>query len=304
MIYAIDQLKGGNPTPFYRPGNIVDRIICSVSGTEPSASCPSQRGEVFAADQPPLPASQDLWATAFVDTWTDLKASGACGTLTKEVDVINVTDPSARTWLTQNDQGRAWAEQMGFKTPLVFTPDRDCTANDSRPILAFSSPGEGQAVTTNPLDIFGQVNATSDFRTYRLEWGQGSNPETWYLLEKSDSPVPQPAQLFSWDMLAEKEGVPMPVGLITLRLFLRSTRDTYAELQLHLNLTVPTVTPSPTPTPTATQTGTATELPTGTPTVTPLPTNTPMPTPTSEPPTATPPLPTPTASSTPGSSTP
>jgi hypothetical protein len=166
---------------------------------------------------------------------------------------------------------------MGFKTPLVFIPERECTMSESRPLLAFTAPSEGQTITMNPLDIFGQADATSNFNLYRLEWGQGDKPETWNLLEKSDSPVKQAEKLYTWDMLEEKEGSSVPGGLITLRLFIRSTNDTFAELLLHLTLGIPTVTPTPTPTPTPTETSTPTATPTDTPTVTPQPTNTPTP---------------------------
>ncbi|HEX9091525.1 MAG TPA: transglycosylase domain-containing protein, partial [Anaerolineales bacterium] len=43
MKFAVQQLTGGNPTPFVKPSGIVDRVICSVSGTEPSQWCPNQR---------------------------------------------------------------------------------------------------------------------------------------------------------------------------------------------------------------------------------------------------------------------
>ena len=55
MVESANRVTGGNPTPFSRPGGIVERIICAVSGTEPSNKCPVQRSELFAADQPPLP---------------------------------------------------------------------------------------------------------------------------------------------------------------------------------------------------------------------------------------------------------
>jgi penicillin-binding protein 1C len=299
MILAIDQIKDGSPTPFYRPSDITDRIICAISGTEPSDSCPYQRGEVFAADQPPLPASQDLWAKVMVDTWTNLRASNMCSDFTKETEVVNVTDTSAQTWLTQNDQGRAWAEQMGFKIPLVFIPDRECTVSDSRPLLSFTSPTEGQTILMNPLDIFGQADATTDFSVFRLEWGQGEKPETWYLLGKSDTPIKQTEKLYTWDVLAETEDAPVPSGLITLRLNMRSTRDTFAELLLHINLGVPTATPSPTPTSTPTETSTPTVVPTDTPTITPVPTDAHPPTDDHPSPTETPPPPTPTETPTP-----
>ena len=299
MILAIDKIKGGSPTPFYRPSDITDRVICAISGTEPSDSCPYQRGEVFAADQPPLPASQDLWAKVMIDTWTNLRASSMCGDLTKETEVVNVTDTSARTWLTQNDQGRAWAEEMGFKTPLVFIPDRECTMSDSRPLLSFTAPTEGQTILTNPLDIFGQADATTDFSEFRLEWGQGEKPETWYLLGKSNTPVKQAGKLYTWDVLTKTEGSPEPSGLIALRLYMSSTRNTFAELLLHVNLGVPTLTPSPTPSPTSTATSTPTSVPTNTPTITIVPTETHSPTDDHIPPTDTPPAPIPTETPTP-----
>jgi penicillin-binding protein 1C len=299
MILAIDKIKGGSPTPFYRPSDITDRVICAISGTEPSDSCPYQRGEVFAADQPPLPASQDLWAKVMIDTWTNLRASSMCGDLTKETEVVNVTDTSARTWLTQNDQGRAWAEEMGFKTPLVFIPDRECTMSDSRPLLSFTAPTERQTILTNPLDIFGQADATTDFSEFRLEWGQGEKPETWYLLGKSNTPVKQAGKLYTWDVLTKTEGSPEPSGLIALRLYMSSTRNTFAELLLHVNLGVPTLTPSPTPSPTPTATSTPTSVPTNTPTITIVPTETHSPTDDHIPPTDTPPAPIPTETPTP-----
>jgi hypothetical protein len=190
MVQAIDKIKGGNPTPFYRPADIVDRIICTVSGTEPSGSCPSQRGEVFAADQPPLPASQDLWAKVMVDTWTNLRASSMCSNFTKEMEVINVTDPSARSWLTQSDQGRAWAEEMGFNTLWWLPP----TGNAQRAIRApcwLSHPPRANDYQQS-IGYFRPGGCPADFSVFRLEWGLGDKPEAWYLLERRNTPVTQP----------------------------------------------------------------------------------------------------------------
>ncbi len=78
MQEGIEDLTGGNPTGFSRPEGIIERVICSVSGTEPSKYCPSQRSEYFAADQPPLPVDQDLWEEVTINTWTNKLASGDC----------------------------------------------------------------------------------------------------------------------------------------------------------------------------------------------------------------------------------
>ena len=73
MQESANRVTGGNPSQFIRPGGIVERIICAVSGTEPSNKCPIQRSELFAADQPPLPKNQDLWKKVLIDTWTGLE---------------------------------------------------------------------------------------------------------------------------------------------------------------------------------------------------------------------------------------
>jgi len=68
MQVAIPYLVG-NPREFPRPDTVVRRKICAISGTEPSPWCPKTRMEWFAVDQPPLPASEDLWQRPLLDSW-------------------------------------------------------------------------------------------------------------------------------------------------------------------------------------------------------------------------------------------
>ncbi len=56
MENAAPYVGGGATTPFRRPDGIVDKVICALSGTEPSQWCKGERSEVFAADQGPLPS--------------------------------------------------------------------------------------------------------------------------------------------------------------------------------------------------------------------------------------------------------
>jgi membrane carboxypeptidase/penicillin-binding protein len=78
MKVAVPELTGGNPSGFARPANVVDRVVCAVSGTDPSEWCPSQRSEIYAADQLPPSKENDLWKKVNVDTWTGLGASQEC----------------------------------------------------------------------------------------------------------------------------------------------------------------------------------------------------------------------------------
>ena len=78
MEFAVPYLTNGAPTPFNRPAGIVDKVVCRLSGTEPSNSCGNQYTEIFAFDQPPLPPGKDLARRVKIDLWTGLEASDAC----------------------------------------------------------------------------------------------------------------------------------------------------------------------------------------------------------------------------------
>jgi penicillin-binding protein 1C len=288
MQAAETLLTGGNPTPFRRPSGIVDRVICAVSGTEPSQWCPDQKVEYFASDQLPLPSTQDLWSKVVFDTWTGLRASAACQDYTKEEFALNVTDTWAVGWIQNNSEGKDWASSMGFSDPIRFAPQRECQSSDPHPTVEFSSLTEGQTITTSPLDIMAKIDVSADFQNFTLDYGTGDNPVEWKRLMESSQPASQPSKIYIWDL---KD---VPQGVITLKLTMNSIRGGYAERKIHLNLSVPTATPTVTPSMTPTSTPTSTFTPPPSPTFTPIPTQTDTPTitpteiPPSEEPTTTP----------------
>ena len=124
MQFAQDRLTGGQPTPVSRPAGIVDRVVCAISGAEPSEWCPSQRTELFASDQLPLPREQDLWRKAWVDGFSLELASTDCAEFAEEKLGLNVSDPWARIWLEQDDRGKDWLEQMGIEDDPLLLPAR------------------------------------------------------------------------------------------------------------------------------------------------------------------------------------
>ncbi len=273
MDKAAPALTGGQPTPFTRPGGVVERVICKYSGSLPSQWCKgdvNQTTELFAADQPPLPKEQDLWQKVAIDTWTGLRASAACPDFVDEREVLNVLDPWGRKWIRQNQDGQAWMQRMGFKPPAVFTPGRECRADDPRPRLSFTAPQPNSTIMDNPLDIYALVDATHGFDFWRLEFGLGDKPIEWRILSQSRDRFSNPGLIHSWDLSQ------FPPGVISLRLTVFGQDDGYAETKMFLNIQVPT--PTPTPTPTVTPTPTATETPL--PTATPLPSSTPEASPT------------------------
>jgi penicillin-binding protein 1C len=271
MQEGIEILTGGNPSGFPRPAGIVERVICAVSGTEPSKYCPSQRSEYFAADQPPLPADQDLWEEVKVDTWTNKISTLECPGYTIEKLGIKLEDPWAIEWLVNEKDGKDWSKRMGLtRKPYIIDKDNLCLLTDSRPILEFSSPGDEEIVIINPLVIFARADATSRFEEARLEYGPGKDPVQWEILESIPNPLNAISEITTWD-LSE-----IPTGWVTLRLYMKAIGEGFAEKMIQIDIQVPTPTPTPTLTPTPTITPTPTETPT--PTSTPTPSDTPTPT--------------------------
>jgi hypothetical protein len=240
--------------------------------------------EYFASDQLPAPKEEDLWKEVDIDTWTGLKASAACGEMTKKQLVINVTDKFAIRWLKENDEGRQWAASNGFPDPLVILPERECQADDPHAIIELNL-ANGQTLHDNPFKINGIIDATANFRDFRIDWGEGEDPAEWNtLVDWNPDPAHSPQDIYEWDLT----DVQAPV--VTVRVTIRSTVDTQAEKRYTDALEIPT--PTPTETPTPTMTPTLTETPTLAPTLLPSPTETPTLPPTEPLPTSTPSEPT------------
>jgi penicillin-binding protein 1C len=293
MIQAIQQLTGNQPTPFVPPVGILQRLVCSVSGTEPGKYCLVTRMEFFASDQPPLPADQDLWRDAWIDTFTGLRASAACSDHMEQAQVVAVDDESARLWLEVYPEGKVWASQHAFPDPIRYYPTADCTADSPRPLLAISYPRENDTVPDPSMEITGQAGATSEFDHYQLEYASDRDPDKWISIRTSATAVIPSGKLADWD------AGDIDDGWITLRLTVYSRTGGKAEVKIRFQLRKPVPTAVPTPTPTPTPTATVTPPPTPTPTDTPPPTDTPTETPPPTPTDTPPPTDTPTETPTP-----
>ncbi|MCB9136535.1 MAG: transglycosylase domain-containing protein [Anaerolineales bacterium] len=175
--FAASQVSGGQISFFPQPGSIVQKIVCTVSGAEPSSKCPSSYSEIFAGDQLPPNSDNDLWLDALIDTWTGLRASSACNTYTDEKLVMNITDPWAIKWIRETGEGQAWAESMNFDKPYSFVPERDCNGDDPRAIIEFSQPSNGAKITDANLEIIARVEASGGFDGFRVEYTRGTIPK-------------------------------------------------------------------------------------------------------------------------------
>ncbi len=274
MEFAVPYVTNGFPTPFNRPSGIVDKVVCRLSGTEPSNWCEGQYTEIFAFDQLPLPPSKDLVRRIKIDLWTGYEASDVCKGPSEEEKVLNVTDKWARAWL-ETGAGRNWLDNNGLPSNPYYAPERECRADDPQPVIGFTL-NDGETITSPSLDIKGSAAADQGFKSWKLEYGQGGDPNSWTLLSQSDSPVKN-GILYTWNLSN------IPNGTITLRLTLVGNK-TEVEKRVTFNLSLP-IPNTPTPTETLTPTLTPTETPTliVVPTDTPIPTETPTETPTTSP---------------------
>ena len=293
MQAAVPKITGGAMRDFNRPKGIINMVICSISGTEPSIYCPSgKQTEIFAEDQPPHSPGMDLWRKNMLDTWSGMEASDFCDEFTRETMVMRVDDTWARKWIKTND-GKRWLEAHNFPKEIEFAPRRECREKDPRVDVRFTNLEDGDEIKSINFEVFGIITADENFGSWSLAYGEGKNPTEWTILvDESSDEYKKAEQLVEWDL----EG--LSNGIFSLRLILRGEKDdAVAEriILVTLDLPIPTPTPSATPTatatasptltatqtllpPTETLTPTETPLPTETFTETPLPTNTPIPT--------------------------
>jgi len=195
-----------------RPDGIVDRVVCKLSGTEPSNWCKGgEYTEIFAADQLPLPPGQDLIRRMRIDLWTGLQASDACTGPSEEELVLNVNDEWARKWLGTGD-GREWLDSQGLPRDPYFAPERECRAGDPQPVIALDLH-DGQLITQPVIEIRGSAYAEEGFRRWRLDYGFGGSPDSWIGLAERSDPI-QSGTLHIWN-LSE-----VPNGPVTLRMTL------------------------------------------------------------------------------------
>ncbi len=246
------------PNDFQRPPGIVEWEICADSGTRPSPECPNRRMEIFAENQPPPDASQDLWQAVLLDAFSGLRANEFCmeNTVEKVFFVVPPEKPAAREW----------AIAHGYEQP----PTEFCSGA-TRPQVNIVSPLHNESIPQGLVAVRGQVQLPN-FEHYEVTFGVGTDPQAWgwisgpHLAEVSDG------ELTVWDTTN------LAPGLYTLRVVAFTRDGENVESRIIVNV----VAPQPTATPTKALPAFTPVVPTLPPTYTPLPTA-PVATSTSEP---------------------
>ena len=276
---------------FVQPPGVTNVEICADSGTVPGAGCSNRTTELFASDQPPLPAEQDFVKRLPINLWTGRIANDNCPDNNFEAGFVSPLvsgtegvlpreQALATAWLSDTREGRAWAAERNIALPLQPPPTVQCDQNTAKPLAIIASPGAGAQVTSDGnLTIAGTARAPG-FAGYRLEVGLGQSPSSWTpIVEWSNTQVDN-GILANW----RPEG--MPAGEMTLRLLLYGPDNWFTperdlivkETRQTFTLIAPTGTPirTPTHTPTSTATPLATETTNPTPIITPSATSAPV----------------------------
>jgi membrane peptidoglycan carboxypeptidase len=277
-------LQGKPAQPFSEPPGIVRIKVCADSGTLPSAACPAQREEIFAANQGPLPAQYDLHQRVRID-----KVSGRLATELTPADRIEERDV-----MLFPIKYRAWAEAHGIPQPAIELP-----AYAFRPELRLDAPASGNEAT-GVIAVTGRVHLPEPL-SWRVEYGVGPSPIGWGVIA---GPLngDREGQLADWDTATTAKAHDVYDFSVRLAAYDAALPDYPVAVSNAAYLTVLRPTSTPTASPTASASATAS--PTGTPTGTPTPTAT-RPatatatyTPTASPTAAASPTPTPSASPT------
>jgi membrane peptidoglycan carboxypeptidase len=159
--YASQDLPSGN---WNMPSGVTRMEVCDPSGLLPTGDCPEVVSEVFLNGNEPQ-QTDDLYRAFQVNRETGLLATVFTPPQLVESRVFLVVPPDAQEW----------AKESGIPTPpesydAIQVPPRN-------PLVNIGSP-EMFSKLSGKVVIAGTA-AGDDFSYYRLEYGQGLNPQAW-----------------------------------------------------------------------------------------------------------------------------
>lgn len=184
------------------PPGVVRVRVCDPSGLLPTPACPRVVEEVFLEGRQPV-EYDTLFQTYEINLETGLLA-----TVFTPPELVR-----RRVYLALPPQALEWAQQAGLELP-------PSTFDAYQP-----SPASPEVNLTAPA-MFAQARGTvevrgtasgANFVSYRLEYGAGPNPKTWWLLDERKAPVVN-GLLGRWDTTGLN-------GLYTLRLLVLRTEN-------------------------------------------------------------------------------
>ena len=165
------------------PSGVTEVDVCDPSGELPTKNCPNILKEVFLTGNEPT-STDPLFKRISVN-----RETGRLATVFTPPELI-----VEKMYMVVPTQFREWAEKAGF--PTAPTDYDTIQALPNNPGVKITSPeifayirGKTQVLGTAKID---------DFNDYRLEVGQGLNPEKWIQISGGSTPV-ENGLLGFWD---------------------------------------------------------------------------------------------------------
>lgn len=217
--YATRDLPAAN---WDAPLGISTMAVCDPSGMLPTKSCPSVVNEVFLSGQEPT-QTDTLYRSYEIN-----RETGRLATVFTPRELIE-----EKVFLLVPPEASAWAQDAGIPTPP-----------ESYDVIAAPEPNDDARITTPEMfsihqgEIVVRGSATGeDFVSYRLQVGQGLNPETWLAITEDVTAPVEESKLGTWDA-SDLNGL-YALQLIVLREDQKIDTDT---IQLTIDNQAPEVT--------------------------------------------------------------
>jgi membrane peptidoglycan carboxypeptidase len=199
-------LEGVPDSGFERPEGVVSATVCVPSGLLPSKYCGKTTQDIFAADG--LPKEEDnWWQPVKVDSRNGLLATSQTPRQYVEERVFIVLPPDVQG--VSREQAEEWAQALGV--PLAPTEESPLGPDTTRaaPGVSIDWP-PADATIKGSIAIRGSAD-TAGFRSYRLEYGAGTQPLRWTAIERSAAPVTD-------GVLGTLDASSLEAGVYTIRL--------------------------------------------------------------------------------------
>lgn len=202
------------------PSGVTEMDVCDPSGELPTKNCPNILKEVFLLGNEPT-STDPLFKRISMN-----RETGRLATVFTPPELI-----AEKMYMVVPSQYREWAEKAGF--PTAPTEYDTIQASPNNPWVKISSPeifayirGKNQIMGTAKID---------NFNDYRLEVGQGLNPEKWIQIGGENTPVDS-GPLGFWDTTGRD-------GLYAIRLIVIDKDQQFetSVIQVTVDNTPPTI---------------------------------------------------------------
>ncbi len=182
MKYASQNLPA---RPWPTPAEIVSLKVCDPSGMLPTAYCPNVVEEVFLLGNEPLQTDR-LYQSVAVN-----RETGRLATIFTPPDLI-VDQP----YMMVPPQAKEWAKRAGLSSPPDTYDTLSVLPSQSSPVQIIS-PAMFEVVRgATPIRGSVQLN---DLSFYRLQVGQGLNPQGWYQIGEDHNQPIREGLIGVWD---------------------------------------------------------------------------------------------------------